>query len=91
MIDIFDILKGKPEDSDYMKKGVIVQGITGTYGSIHARSMIADGTNIVAGVTPDRGGQERLLDHRARRGGPDLGRRRHGSRFGHHTCLAMSS
>ena len=58
MIDIFDMLKGKPEDSDYMKKGVIVQGITGTYGSIHARSMIADGTNIVAGVSPGKGGQK---------------------------------
>ncbi len=58
MTDIFGLLKGKPEDSDYMKKGVIVQGITGTYGSIHARSMIADGTNIVAGVSPGKGGQK---------------------------------
>jgi len=58
MIDIFDILKGKPKDHDYMKKGVIVQGITGTYGSIHARSMIEDGTNIVAGVSPGKGGQK---------------------------------
>ncbi len=58
MMDIFELLKGKPEDSDYMKKGVIAQGITGTYGSIHARSMIADGTNIVAGVSPGKGGQK---------------------------------
>ncbi len=58
MIDIFDILKGKPKDHDYMKKGVIVQGITGTYGSIHARRMIEDGTNIVAGVSPGKGGQK---------------------------------
>jgi len=58
LTDIFGLLKGKPEDSDYMKKGVIVQGITGTYGSIHARSMIADGTNIVAGVSPGKGGQK---------------------------------
>ena len=57
-MDIFDLLKGKPEDSDYMKKGVIVQGITGAYGSIHAKSMITDGTNIVAGVTPGKGGQK---------------------------------
>jgi len=28
MTDIFALLKGKPEDSDYNKKGVIVQGIT---------------------------------------------------------------
>ncbi len=58
MTDIFDILKGKPEDSDYKKKGVIVQGITGTYGSLHAKHMIAYGTNVVAGVTPGKGGQK---------------------------------
>ena len=58
MINIFDILKGKPEDSDYKKKGVIVQGITGAYGSLHAQNMIAYGTNIVAGVTPGKGGQK---------------------------------
>ena len=57
-MDIFELLKGKPEDSDYMKKGVIVQGITGTYGAIHTRHMIADGTNIVAGITPGKGGQK---------------------------------
>ena len=58
MTDIFGLLKGTPEDSDYMKKGVIVQGITGAYGTIHAKSMIKDGTNIVAGVTPRKGGQK---------------------------------
>jgi len=58
LIDIFGILKGKPEDSDYKKKGVIVQGITGTYGSLHANHMIAYGTNVVAGVTPGKGGQK---------------------------------
>ena len=58
MIDIFELLKGKLEDQDYMKKGVIVQGITGVYGSIHTRHMIRDGTNIVAGVTPGKGGQK---------------------------------
>ena len=57
MIDIFDILKGKPEDSDYKNKGVIVQGITGSYGSLHANNMINYGTNVVAGVTPGKGGQ----------------------------------
>ncbi len=57
-MDIFELLKGNPEDSDYMKKGVIVQGITGAYGSIHARHMIIDGTNIIAGVTPGKGGQK---------------------------------
>ncbi len=58
MTDIFSILKGKPGDSDYEKKGVIVQGITGAYGSLHAKNMISYGTNIVAGVTPGKGGQK---------------------------------
>ncbi|MDH3677967.1 MAG: succinate--CoA ligase subunit alpha [Nitrosopumilus sp.] len=58
MMEIFDILKGRPEDADYKKKGVIVQGITGAYGSLHARNMMAYGTNIVAGVTPGKGGQK---------------------------------
>jgi len=40
MTDIFGLLKGKPEDSDYENKGVIVQGITGAYGSLHAKQMI---------------------------------------------------
>jgi len=57
MTDIFGLLKGNPEDSDYEKKGVIVQGITGSYGSIHANNMLSYGTNIVAGVTPGKGGQ----------------------------------
>ena len=58
MTEIFNILKGNPGDSDYKKKGVIVQGITGTYGSLHANYMIAYGTNVVAGVTPGKGGQK---------------------------------
>lgn len=58
MTNIFKILKGTPEDSDYKKKGVIVQGITGAYGSLHAKNMITYGTNIVAGVTPGKGGQK---------------------------------
>jgi len=36
---------------------VIVQGITGAEGSYHAKRMIDSGTNIVAGVTPGKGGQ----------------------------------
>jgi succinyl-CoA synthetase alpha subunit len=58
MIDIFGILKGSPSDPDYKKKGVIVQGITGAYGSLHAKNMISYGTNVVAGVTPGKGGQK---------------------------------
>ena len=41
-----------------MRKKSIVQGITGAYGSLHARNMIAYGTNVVAGVTPGKGGQK---------------------------------
>ena len=58
MTDIFRLLRGNPEDSDYKKKGVIVQGITGAYGSLHAKNMISYGTNIVAGVTPGKGSQK---------------------------------
>lgn len=36
---------------------VIVQGITGKYGSLHAGLMLGYGTNVAAGVTPGRGGQ----------------------------------
>ena len=55
--DIFDILIGKENDKDYKKKSVIIQGITGSYGSTHTRLMKAYGTNIVAGVTPGKEGQ----------------------------------
>lgn len=37
---------------------VNVQGITGTQGRFHTQQMQLYGTNIVAGVTPGRGGQE---------------------------------
>lgn len=36
---------------------ILIQGITGRDGSFHAKSMLGYGTNIVAGVTPGRGGQ----------------------------------
>lgn len=38
----------------------MVQGITGSEGSFHASQMLAYGTNIVAGVTPGKGGQVTL-------------------------------
>ena len=37
---------------------VVVQGITGRDGSFHTRQMVEYGTNIVAGVTPGKGGQD---------------------------------
>ena len=36
---------------------LVVQGITGNEGTFHARAMLDYGTNVVAGVTPGRGGQ----------------------------------
>ena len=37
---------------------LVVQGITGRDGSFHSKQMIAYGTNMVAGVTPGKGGQK---------------------------------
>lgn len=56
--NIFDILVGSKGDNDYGKKPVIIQGITGSYGSTHTRLMKAYGTNVAAGVTPGKGGQD---------------------------------
>jgi succinyl-CoA synthetase alpha subunit len=39
---------------------LVVQGITGREGEFHARAMQAYGTNVVAGVTPGKGGQRAL-------------------------------
>lgn len=49
---------GKETEKDYKKKPVIVQGITGKFGSFHTQQMVAYGTNIVAGVTPGKGDQK---------------------------------
>jgi succinyl-CoA synthetase alpha subunit len=58
MSNIFEILRGKQGEPDYKKKPVVVQGITGKFGSFHTRLMLDYGTNIVAGVTPGKGGQK---------------------------------
>ena len=39
---------------------VVVQGITGSEGQFHSNQMLDYGTNIVAGVTPGKGGQQTL-------------------------------
>lgn len=58
MADIYEILRGKKDASGrYERVPVIVQGITGTFGSLHAKAMLEYGTNIAAGVTPGKGGQ----------------------------------
>ena len=41
---------------------VVVQGITGSEGQFHAGQMLDYGTNVVAGVTPGKGGQKTLDD-----------------------------
>ena len=42
------------------KSKIVVQGITGSEGTFHSHQMIEYGTNIVAGVTPGKGGQTAL-------------------------------
>ena len=59
MTEIFELLKGKRNSkNDSQKQPVIVQGITGKFGMRHTKLMIEYGTNIVAGVTPGKGGQK---------------------------------
>jgi len=58
MANIFELLQGKEGDVDYNKKSVIVQGITGKFGSLHTKLMQEYGTTIAAGVTPGKGGQK---------------------------------
>jgi succinyl-CoA synthetase alpha subunit len=56
--DIFKILIGSSTDSDFENKSVIIQGITGSFGSTHTRLMKTYGTNIAAAVTPGKGGSK---------------------------------
>ena len=59
MTDVYEILRGKKDaDGNYQNQPVIVQGITGKYGSVHTKLMMEYGTNIAAGVTPGKGGQK---------------------------------
>ncbi len=59
MTEIFEILRGQKNDNgEYQKQPIIIQGITGTFGSLHAKQMIEYGTNVAAGVTPGKGGQK---------------------------------
>ena len=39
---------------------IVVQGITGSEGQFHTKQMLDYGTNVVAGVTPGKGGQTTL-------------------------------
>ena len=57
LFDVFTILQGEENDADYKNKRVIVQGMTGKFGSFHTTLMQQYGTKIVAGVTPGKGGQ----------------------------------
>jgi len=59
MTEIFELLKGKQNSKgDFQKQPVIVQGITGKFGTRHTKLMMEYGTNIVAGITPGKGGQK---------------------------------
>lgn len=51
------MLRGK-KNGNYEKQPVIVQGITGKFGTVHTKLMLEYGTNIAAGVTPGKGGQK---------------------------------
>jgi len=53
------LLRGKKDrNGNYEKQPVIVQGITGKFGTVHTKLMLEYGTNVAAGVTPGKGGQK---------------------------------
>lgn len=41
----------------FTAKNVIIQGITGSQGSFHAKAMKAAGTNVIAGTSPNKAGE----------------------------------
>lgn len=49
---------GSRANTLFASQNVIVQGITGHHGAFHTEQMLRAGTNIVAGVTPGKGGEE---------------------------------
>ncbi len=57
---------------------IVVQGFTGSQGSFHAKQCLDYGSQIVAGVTPGRGGQNHLDRPEVRQAAPDRGRLYHG-------------
>lgn len=44
--------------SIFTAKNVVIQGITGAQGSFHTRAIVASGTNIIAGTSPNKAGQK---------------------------------
>ncbi len=63
--------RGDPRQAKQTK--LLVQGITGSQGAFHCARLSRYGTNVVAGVTPGKGGEKfddsiPIYQHRARRG-----------------------
>lgn len=55
--DVYALLGGGAAEGAG-KRPVVIQGITGKFGSHHTRLMVEYGTNVAAGVTPGKGGQD---------------------------------
>ena len=45
---------------------ILVQGMTGSEGTKHTRRMVASGSNVVAGVTPGKGADQKPRHARTR-------------------------